>query len=383
MFKTPSRVYLAIVLALAAAIALPEFAVGQQVYGSIYGTVTDSSGAGVPNAKITITDQEKGTKFDVVSNETGNYTKGQLIPGTYTVEVEGTGFRKTVNKDVLVNVDRSSRVDLALQVGNVSEQVEVTAAAPLLQADRADVATTFSSKQLTELPSFDRNFQAYELLMPGTSKLGWQHASSENPQGSVQVQVNGQHFSGTGFQLDGTDNQDPILGIIVINPTIDSVTETKIASQNYDAEFGYAGAGIMNVSTKSGTNDIHGSAFEYLRNNSPGFQSFARNPFSENSGTVPPVKWNQFGGSIGGALVKNKLFYFGDAQLTRRRTGSSVKTSVPTALARTGDLSEYIEAGRNMIYDPSTGDPTTGLGRTVFAGNHIPTARLSPQALAF
>ena len=355
---------------------------GQQVYGSIYGTVADPSGAGVPGAKVTITDQEKGTTFVTTTNEVGNYRQNNLIPGAYTLEVEGTGFRKALSKDVRVSVDSAARIDIALQVGNVSEQVEVTAAAPLLQSDRADVATTFSSAQLAVLPSFDRNFQAFELLAPGTHKLAWGHASSENPQGSVQIVVNGQHFSGTGYQLDGTDNQDPILGIIVINPNIDSVTETKIASQNYDAEFGYAGAGIMNVSTKSGTNDFHGSAFEFLRNNSPGFQTFSRNPFNsaENS-SVPPVKWNQFGGAIGGALIKNKLFYFGDAQLTYRRTGSSVKTGILTDAARTGDFSAYILSGQNVIYDPNTGNPTTGVQRTPYANNKIPASQISSQAL--
>lgn len=382
MNRTPGAVW--VVLVTAMLLGLSQAAWGQQVYGNIYGTVTDQTGAGVPNAKITITDQDKGNKYDVTSNEAGNYSKGQLIPGSYTVEVEGSGFRKAISKDVRVSVDSAARVDISLQVGSVTDQVEVTASAPLLQSDRADVATTFTSKQLVELPSFNRNFQAYELLTPGTNKLGWQHASSENPQGSVQIMINGQHFNGTGFQLDGTDNQDPILGIIVINPNIDSITETKIASQNYDAEFGYAGAGIMNVSTKSGTNEIHGSAFEYLRNNSPGFTTFARNPFNsaENS-SVPPVKWNQFGGSVGGTLIKNKLFYFGDAQLTRRRTGSSVKTSVPTTAARAGDLSGYLLSGgaKNVIYDPATGD-AAGFGRTAFAGNIIPTARLSPQSQA-
>ena len=143
--------------------------------------------------------------------------------------------------------------------------------------------------------------------------------------------------------MDGTDNQDPILGIIVINPSLDAIAESRITSQNYDAEFGVATAGLVNVSTKSGSNDFHGSAFEYLRDNSPGFQDFARNPFNpaENS-QVPTVQWNQFGGSIGGRIIRNKLFFFGDAQLTRRRTGGSVKTSVPTADARNGILNQHI-----------------------------------------
>jgi hypothetical protein len=376
----PFRVILAVVVALAVTVAAPA----QQIFGNIYGTITDPSGAGVSNAKVTITDQNKGTKFEVETNAAGNYTKDRLIPGLYTVEVEVAGFRKAVSKDIQVSVDNAARVDVGLQVGQVSEQVEVTAEAPLLQTDRADVSTTFSSKQLVDLPRLDRNFQSYLLLSPGTNRLGWNHASSENPQGSIQITVNGQHFAGTGFQLDGTDNQDPILGIIVINPTIDSVTESKISGQNYDAEFGYTGSGIMNTSTKSGSNSLHGSAFDYIRNNSPGFQIAARDPFNgaEANGT-PPLVQNQFGGSIGGPLLKNKVFWFGDAQLSRRRTGSSVKTSVPTDAARTGDLSGYVLSnGNNQFYDPTSGDPNTGQGRVPFSGNQIPQARLSPQALA-
>jgi outer membrane receptor protein involved in Fe transport len=295
--------------------------------------------------------------------------------------VEVTGFRKAVSKDVRVSVDQGSRIDIKLEIGDVSQSVEVAATAPLLQSDRADVATTFTAAQLEELPSFERNAQAYLLLTPGAVKLnGWDHAASENPQGSKQILVNGQHFSGTGYQLDGTENQSPILGIIVINPNLDSLGESKVSSQNYDAEFGYAGAGIMNLSTKSGANDLHGSAFEYLRTNSSGFTDFGRDPFTEPNGPAA-VHWNQFGGSIGGALKKNKIFWFGDAQLTRQRTGSTVLTNVPTLLARTGDLSEYLDNGRNVIYDPKTGAPATGIGRTPFAGNRIPQDRLSPQAL--
>lgn len=372
----------------------------QVVFGSIVGTVTDASGAAVPNAKVVITETEKNTSFEVTTNSDGNYTRGQLVAGTYRVEVEAPGFKKGVAASVVVSTDTTSRVDLKLEVGAVTEQVEVTAEAPLLKSDRADVATTFSTKQLMNLPSFDRNFQAYQLLTPGTQRLGWQHASSENPQGSVQIQVNGMHFSSTDYQLDGTSNQDPILGIIVINPTIDSITEAKMSSQNFDAEYALAAAGVFNFSTKSGSNDLHGSAFEFGRWNTPGFQSFARNPFNggENNG-VPPVKWNQFGGSITGPVLKNKLFYFGDAQLTRRRTGSAVQTQVPTTGALTGDLSAYLEDTvsdppmvgvvgggttkllHNMVFDPATGD-ANGLNRLAFAGNKIPTSRLSPQALA-
>src|SRR4029077_1727481 len=145
---------------------------------------------------------------------------------------------------------------------------------------RADVATRFSTKELTDLPVLDRNLTKFLLLTPGTQQLQWQHAASENPQGSTQTMVNGQHFSGTSYQLDGTENRDPILGIIVINPTLESIRETKITSQNYDAEFGQATAGVVSVQTKSGTNGIHGSGFEFHQDD----RTQSANPFSQ---TVP------------------------------------------------------------------------------------------------
>jgi hypothetical protein len=189
--------------------------------------------------------------------------------------------------------------------------------------------------------------------------------------------VNGQNFSGTGYQLDGTDNRDPILGIIVINPNFEAIGETKITSQNYDAEFGQATAGVVSVQTKSGTNDIHGSGFEFYQGDR--FQS--RNPFTQSTRDsqtgrfLPETKKNQFGGSLGGPIQKDRIFIFGDYQGTRSNVGGSQLLSVPTQAARNGDLSAY---GTN-IYDPTTGDPSQ---RTQFANNVIPTNRLNPQAQA-
>src|SRR3954447_8916714 len=384
MRVSSSRFFSVVIFALALLSASVTTMNAQQIFGRIFGTVTDATGGALSNAKVTITDQNKGTQFAATANESGNYEKGQLVPGTYSVAVEAPGFSKQQFKDITVQVENAARVDTTLQAGNVSETVEVTAAAPTLQADRADVQTTFSSKQLIDLPSLGRNAQSYELLTPGTSRMAtFAHATSEDPQGSAQIVVNGQHFSSTGYQLDGTENQDPILGIVVINSNIDSLNEQKIASQDYDAEFGYAAAGILNASTKSGTNDLHGSAFDYFRNNSTGFSDFARNPFTEPNGALP-FKYNQFGGSIGGKIIKDKLFFFGDAELIRQRVQGSALTNVPTAAARAGDFSQYLTAGgtANAIYDPATGDPITGAGRTAFAGNRIPTNRLSPQSLA-
>jgi hypothetical protein len=351
----------------------------QQVFGSIVGTVTDASGAAVNNAKITATDIQKGTKSEVTTNESGNYVKGQLIPGQYQVTIEASGFQKAVSNPITVQVDAVARFDVALQVGNVTQEVEVTAVAPLLQSDRADVSQTFDAHQIEELPSVGRNLQAFELLNPGTVPFGWAHASDENPQGSVQMVVNGQVFDAMGYELDGTTNQDPILGIIVINPTFDSVQEVKQANQDFDAEFSYTGGGIASYSTKSGTNDFHGDAFEYLQVNTPGFEDFARNPFTNAN---PVYRQNQFGGSIGGRVIKDKLFFFGDAQLNRQALGGSVNTSVPTALNRTGNFSDWLAVSPNyQLYNPFTGN-ANGTGRQPFAGNIIPQSLLSPQAQA-
>src|SRR6185503_8353987 len=235
-------------------------------------------------------------------------------------------------------------VEFVLEVGQLSDEVTVTGGATLLTTDRADVATRFDSRQITDLPVLDRNFTKFLLLTPGTQQLQWQHAASENPQGSTQTMVNGQHFSGTNYQLDGTENRDPILGIIVINPTLESIGESKITSQNYDAEFGQATAGVVSVQTKSGSNSFHGSAFEFHQSDK--FQ--ARNPYSQpdtpnpiTGKVLPETKRDQFGASLGGPVMKDKLFFFGDYQGWRYTDGGSKLLTVPTDLARTGNLSEY------------------------------------------
>jgi len=309
----------------------------------------------------------------------------------------------------VVNADTGTDVNAQFQVGSASEQVEVTAEAPQLKTDRSDVAIEFNEKYVDDLPILNRNFTSFELLSPGTQKLGWGHAATENPQGSQQIFVQGQHFSGTAYELDGTDNQDHILGIIVVNPNLDAVTETKVALQNYDAEFGKAVAGVVTAQTKSGSNDIHGSGFWFRRTDAlqarDPFTQFAPDPVTHRF--LPSSRWQQFGGSVGGPIIKNKLFFFGDYQATRQSSGITNQLTVPTALVQktcnpttntTGycDLSEYLSAaagsqGGGQVYDPSS-QPFTGNGgnRTAFgpqpaagcSGNCIPIGRISPQAAA-
>ena len=369
-------------LSLLLSLGLASVSFGQAVYGSIFGSVTDATGAAVPNATVTITNLGTNASETTKTNASGNYNQTRLIPGKYRVKIEAPNFKAAVIDSIVVNVDTASQTDITLQTGAVSEEVTITAEAPLLKTDRADVATTFESRQVTDLPILDRNFTKLILLTPGTQQLQWQHAASENPQGSTQTMVNGQHFAGTGYQLDGTENRDPILGIIVVNPNFEAIGETKITSQNYDAEFGQAIAGVVSVSTKSGTNDIHGAAYLFRQND----VLQARNPFSQSRRDsltgkfIPDTLRNQFGGALGGPIVKDRWFVFGDYDGIRSKTGGSRLVTVPTAAARAGDLSAY---GRD-IFDPATsvfkanGDLES---RQQFTGNRIPTARLSPQAL--
>ena len=222
------------ILVLCLAFALcASTASGQAVYGSIIGTVTDPQGNVVAGAKVTVTSIGKGTSQETTTNESGNYTVTHLIPGDYKIVIEAPGFKSNDIPSVQISADTSAHIDAQLQVGAVTQTVEVTGELPQLKTDRADVAIEFNSRYVEELPILNRNFTSFELLSPGTQKLvGWSHAATENPQGGQQIFVNGQHFSGTAFELDGTDNQDPILGIIVVNPNLDAIQESKIALQN-------------------------------------------------------------------------------------------------------------------------------------------------------
>src|SRR5579859_6268388 len=277
----------------------------QSVYGSIFGTVSDKSGAVIPNATVTVTDEAKGTVFNVTSNGSGDYSVPHLIPDVYDLKVVAKGFKPFETKGIQVLADTAPRIDRTMDVGSdTGTTVEVNAdAVPLLKTEKADVATVFDQQQVSSLPVGDQNFTNLQLLVPGAQLLGWSHAADENPQGSQQIQVDGQAFGGTAFELDGTDNQDPILGIIVINPAMDAVTETKITTQNYDAELGKAVSAVVTAQTKSGTNTYHGSAYDFRTGNA----NLAHDPYSQQPGpnAIPAGLKNRFGGSIGGPAIKD------------------------------------------------------------------------------
>src|SRR6266705_753465 len=182
---------------------------GQAVYGNLVGAVTDPQGNAVAGAKVTVTNIAKGTTEETATNESGNYSVTHLIPDSYKIKVEAPGFKAYDIASIRVDADTTVRADAALQVGAVTQTVEVTGEIPQLQTDKTDVATIFSSRTVEDLPIYNRNFTSLQLLSPGAQRLNWGHAASENPQGSQQNETNGQHFAGTAFELDGTDNQDP------------------------------------------------------------------------------------------------------------------------------------------------------------------------------
>lgn len=380
----------------------------QSVYGSIFGTVSDKSGAVIPNATITVTDVAKGTVVTVQSNGSGDYSVPHLIPDVYNLKVVAQGFKPFETKGISVLADTAPRIDPTLDVGSdTGTTVEVNAeSVPLLKTEKADVATVFDQQQVSSLPVGDQNFTNIQLLLPGAQLLGWSHAADENPQGSQQIQIDGQAFGGTAFELDGTDNQDPILGIIVINPAMDTLSETKITTQNYDAELGKAVSAFVTAQTRSGTNQFHGSAYDFRTGNA----NLARNPFNQPSDayqaahgqqpSIPPGLKNRWGGSIGGPIKKDKAFFFFNWESQRQKVGTTATGTIPTpqlvstclgeSVGPSGiagcDFSEYATiyfqnknfTSGQMLYN-NTGNAAYD---AAFAANVIPAALVSPQAQA-
>jgi hypothetical protein len=263
----------------------------------------------------------------------------------------------------------------------VGEVVNVTGEAPLLKTERSDVSDTLTQKAVQELPVFQRDVSRIYLFIPGVQASGTT-AASEQPQDVYRPKIGGQYWGGISFQLDGTDNRDSVLGEPVITPNLDALSELKVTTSGYDAEFGQASQAVISAQTKSGSNELHGSAFWFRRDNN----AAARDPFSQsqvikgtNGRFIPPTLWNQFGGSEGAPIQKDKTFVFGDYQGSRQNNGGSLLTRVPTAAERTGDLSDL----NTPIFNPCilsncNVDPTL---RQQFTGGVIPIGLLSPQAL--
>ena len=344
---------------------------GQAVTGTLVGSVTDSSSATVANAKVTITEKNTGATRSVETNASGNYTLTDLTPGTYTVSTELQGFKKDIRDNIAVDVNKTTRVDATLQPGNLSQSVEVTAAPPALQTDRADTSVSLSTVQTANLPvGTNRNYQSLLNLVPGTTRATFQHSQFFNASSSLQTEANGQMRMGNNYQIEGIDDNERTGLLQIIVPPIEAIQTVDVATSNFDAELGRASGAVVNVILKSGTNEIHGGAYEFFRNSNLN----ARNFFDV---SVGHLSYNYFGGNVGGPIIKNKWFYFGDILRVTDHEANTNLLTIPTQTQILGNLS----ASTTKIYDPNTGN-ADGTGRTPFPNNVIPTNRINPISTA-
>src|SRR3954447_14559916 len=263
-YARSSYPFLAIV-ALTSLCLLCQMSWAQATSGTLTGVVSDPSGTVIPNANVTITDVQHGSSVTATTNDQGLFTRTQLANGTYNVSVEAQGFQSTQQNNIVVDVDRETRINVTLGLGGASQTVQVTAnEAPLLVTDRAEISTTLPSEALNQIPTLGQNVTQLELLAPGTVRNTYDIAGSENPQGGQANNTNGLLFGFTNRQIDGADDMDAVLGIQVVNPPPDSLDQMKVTTSNYDAEFGRSGGSFVSYTTKSGSNNLHGDLFEFL-----------------------------------------------------------------------------------------------------------------------
>ena len=333
---------------------LPRPLTAQSIYGQISGRLTAITGTPISAAVVSVTSVQTGANARATSDSDGYFTISNLTPDVYQVDVQAGGFKR-VGGITQVSADSTTALNSALPPGD-GPTVLTQSPGGILKLDRTDVSVHFDSQTIEDVPLLDRNLTHLQLLVPGASPGKLFIPPNQNPQNGQPVNINGQHFSGTAFQLDGTETRDPLEGIVVINPTLDSVGEMKVTTQGYAAEFGEATAGVVTIQTKGGSNIWHGDAFGFRRT---GFGQ-ADDPFSP--GGVPPTKYNIFGGSFGGPIIGHKLFIFSDYQGTRSSQGANLLLSVPSQNVRSTclgqgasgfcDLSDY----RKFItcLDPTT-----------------------------
>jgi hypothetical protein len=347
-------------------------AFGQRDLGTITGTVTDPSGSAIANAKVTVTNDATGVSSQTVTTDAGVYSIPAVQPGTYTLSLEAPGFQTSQQKGIIVTPGSVSTANVPLQVGNASQTIEVTAAAPLLQTESQVVGQNLSSQQVAELPlGGQRTFSFLARLSPGVLP------AESGARGALggDFSANGVRSTGeNNFLLNGIDNNVNVIDFInqtsfVIGPSVDAIQDMQVITNGAGAEYGRAAGGIIDVTIKSGTNQLHGTAFEIFQNTVLDANRWENNV----AGTARnPFKQNQFGGTLGGPIIKNKLFMFGDYQGTRIHTaGGSIQNlgyggffTIPTVAMRNGDFSSLLGGPigtangqtvlQNQLYDPTT-----------------------------
>ena len=346
-------------------------AVAQTLYGTVVGLVEDASGGAVPNVKLTIANKGTGLTLETNTDLTGTFTILNVPAGTYVATASLTGF-KTSQTDIAVTVNTVSRLNLVMEVGSVTEQITVSAEIAPLQTDKADTHTELQAQLVKNLPLPGyRNYQSLINLVPGATPASFQNAITDTPARSLRTNVNGTNASTNVTRIDGAASVNVWLphhaGYVVPAEMVDTVNVVTTAG---DAEQGMAGGAAITLLTKSGTNEFHGSAFWFHDNQRLRARNFFFTPT-----TVKPVSiYNNFGGTIGGPIAKNKLFFFYSYDNTKERKGGFGRYSVPTADIRSGDFS----ATGTPIFDPLTSN--TVAGRSQFPDNRIPASRISPIA---
>jgi hypothetical protein len=347
---------------------------GQVLYGSITGTVEDTTGSVVPNAVATVVNASTGQSRKTVTSESGTYLFADVPAGTYVVTIAAGGFRSSRTTGVEVSINTVLRLDVQLTVGDRAETVTVEANAAAIQTDSADLHVSLGSQAVTELPLPGyRNYQTLINLVPGATPASYQNAVSGSPGRSLNTNINGASNTSNNTRLDGAlDMRGSLPAQSLYVPPVESIETMNITTNSFDAEQGLAGGAAISVSTKSGTNQFHGVLFEHHTNG----RFTARNFFNVSSSALPKDIINNYGGTLGGPIKKNKLFFFLSWEGMRERSNFTKLATVPTDAQRAGDFS----ALNVTLYDPSTGSPSVA-GRTPFPKNIIPLSQQSPITL--
>ncbi len=341
----------------------------QVLYGSLVGNVRDPSEAAIAAAKVSITHKETNQSREMLTNALGSFSFPTIQTGTYEVRVSKEGFR-TAASEVTVTINTITRADFALQLGSVTESVLVTASTALLQTDRSEVRAEITGRAFQNLPVMPgRNFQHLLKTIPGFRPPTNHHSVPTNPSRALGYNINGVSYSINNTRIDGASSIAPWLPhMTAFVPTLEAIDTVNVVTNSFDAEQGLAGGAAVNVQIRSGTNEIHGSAFEYHAN-----QHLKAKPFFLPQGQdKPKLVFNEFGGTLGGPIKRNKVFYFLSYEANYNRESASRFGTVPTARIKSGDMSE----SPRPIYDPLTGN-ADGSGRIAFPGNRVPAARIS------
>jgi hypothetical protein len=373
-------------LLLAAFIAFASPALAQEITGGITGTVTDPSGAAVPNAKVTATNVQQGTTWPTQTNSAGVYNLPRLPVGEYKVEVSAKGFRTTVHPPFELQMNQVARIDLRLTVGAVTQTISVTAAPPLLQTDTMQVGLVTSSNFNENLPLATRNFIQLTLLTPGvTTTDPSSFTNGQRTGGGGRPYVNGNREEANDFLLNGIDNNQISDNLTSYQPSPDAIQEFNVITNNAPAQYGQFQGGVISVTLKSGADQYHGDAFEFLRNDALNANSWSNN---WQGIATPGLRWNTFGGTFGGPIKKGKLFFFADYEGERLDTPPSIQSiTVMTPAERTGDFSQLLAQKGIQLYNPCasfagpcTAPASSGAVRAPFPNNIIPSSMIDPVA---